>query len=458
MTLDDLPHAALARRREALMAAVPAETVLLPCGQPRPRNYAATTFPFRPHSHFLYFFGWGLPGAMGLLAGGQATLYLPPPDPDDALWSGPQPSFAEIAAALGVRVACLDTLPAALAGHQAATLPAADAETRRQQAALLGRAIDVRQFSERDAVVADAVIALRLRHDDAAVRELERAAEVTALAHAAGMRATRPGVRESVVRAAMEAALIAEGCATAYGSIVTVHGEILHNETHANVLSPGDLLLCDVGAESPGGWAGDVTRTWPAGGKYSTPQAEVYDVVLAAQQAAIAAARPGVRYRDLHLLATETLAHGLGQLGLLRGDARERAHDGTAALFFPHGVGHLLGLDVHDMEDLGDRAGYAPGRVRSREPGLRYLRLDRDLQQGMAVTIEPGIYFVPAILDDPETRRQVGDRVDWAIVEKYRHLRGIRIEDDVLVTASGARVLTAAIPKERFSIETVLCA
>jgi len=458
MLLDDLPQAALARRREALMAALPATTVLLPCGQARPRNYAATTFPFRPHSHFLYFFGWGLPGAMGLLAEGQATLYLPAPDRDEALWSGPQPAFAELATALGVRVAALDTLPAALARREVATLPAPDAETRFQQSALLGRPIEVRAFSERDALLADAVIALRLRHDQAAVRELERAAQVTAQAHAAGMRATRPGVRESVVRAAMEAALTAQGCATAYGSIVTVHGEILHNETHANVLRPGDLLLCDVGAESPGGWAGDVTRTWLVDGRYTEAQADVYDVVLEAQRAAIAAARPGVRYRDLHLLATETLARGLGELGVLRGDAAERARDGTAALFFPHGVGHLLGLDVHDMEDLGDRAGYAPGRLRATEPGLRYLRLDRDLHQDMAVTIEPGIYFVPAILDDPETRRWAADRIDWARVEKYRHLRGIRIEDDVLITDSAPRVLTAEIPKERFSIETVLCA
>lgn len=458
MTLDDLPLAALTRRREALMAALPAEAVLLPCGEARPRNYAATTFPFRPHSHFLYFFGWGVPGAMGLLVDGQATLYLPVPAPEDALWSGPQPAFTEIAAALGVAVAPLERLAPALAGRAVATLPAADAETRRRQAALLGRAIEVGVFSERDAAVAEAVIALRLRHDEAAVRELERAADITALAHAAGMRATRPGVRESVVRAAMEAELTAHGCATAYGSIVTVHGEILHNETHANLLAPGDLLLCDVGAESPAGWAGDVTRTWPVDGKYSPAQADIYDVVLQAQQAAIAAVRPGVRYRDLHLLATETLAHGLAALGLLRGDAAERARDGTAALFFPHGVGHLLGLDVHDMEDLGDRAGYAPGRTRASEPGLRYLRLDRDLQEGMAVTIEPGLYFVPAILDDPETRRRFGDRVDWSRVEKYRQLRGIRIEDDILVTSSGARVLTAAIPKDRFSIETFLCA
>jgi Xaa-Pro aminopeptidase len=213
-----------------------------------------------------------------------------------------------------------------------------------------------------------------------------------------------------------------------------------------------------VGAESPGGWAGDVTRTWPVSPTYSPEQADIYNVVLAAQRAAIAAVRPGARYRDLHLIATEVIARGLVDLGVLTGDAQERARDGCAALFFPHGVGHLLGLDVHDMEDLGDRAGYAPGRARSTEAGLRYLRLDRDLIAGMAVTVEPGIYFVPAILDDPAARKRIGDRVDWTCVERYRGLRGIRIEDDVLVTATGAEVLTAAIPKQIDEIETITTA
>jgi Xaa-Pro aminopeptidase len=254
----------------------------------------------------------------------------------------------------------------------------------------------------------------------------------------------------------MEAELTSRGCGTAYGSIVTVHGEILHNEHHHNVLDADDLLLADVGAETPSGWAGDVTRTWPVSGKYSTAQAELYDVVLAAQRAAIAAVRPGVRYRDIHTQATETLARGLCDLGVLVGDAAERARDGTAALLFPHGVGHLLGLDVHDMEDLGDRAGYAPGRQRSTEPGLRYLRLDRDLVPGMAVTIEPGIYFVPAILDDPDVKRRSAGRIDWARLERYRRARGIRIEDDILVTDTGSEVLTAVIPKDRNSVETLL--
>jgi Xaa-Pro aminopeptidase len=232
----------------------------------------------------------------------------------------------------------------------------------------------------------------------------------------------------------------------------------LHNEAHGNLLAVGDLLLADVGAETPAGWAGDVTRTWPVGGRYSTEQAEIYDVVLGAQRAAIAAVRPGVRYRDIHVLATEALARGLREVGILRGDPLERARDGTAALLFPHGVGHLLGLDVHDMEDLGDLAGYAPGRSRSAEPGLRYLRLDRDLTAAMAVTIEPGIYFIPALLDDQDLRRRTTDRIDWSQVERFRGLRGIRIEDDILVTPTGAEVLTASIPKDRNEVETVLSA
>jgi len=145
-------------------------------------------------------------------------------------------------------------------------------------------------------------------------------------------------------------------------------------------------------------------------------------------------------------------------LGLLRGDPGERAADGSAALFFPHGVGHLLGLDVHDMEDPGDRAGYAPGRTRAPDPGLRYLRLDRDLAPGMAVTIEPGLYFVPAAIDGGDVRRRAAGRVDWAAVDHYRRARGIRIEDDVLVTNGGAEVLTAAIPKERAAVEAAIAA
>jgi Xaa-Pro aminopeptidase len=249
---------------------------------------------------------------------------------------------------------------------------------------------------------------------------------------------------------------MARGMGCAYPSIVTPHGEILHSERYDLHLADGDLLLADVGAETPGGWAGDVTRTWPASGRYSSTQREIYEVVLGAQTQAIAAVRPGVRYRNVHMLACQAIAAGLVDLGILYGDPLELAADGVVALLFPHGIGHLLGLDVHDMEDLGDRAGYAPGRTRAAQFGLSYLRLDRDLAPGMLVTIEPGFYQVPFLLRDPARVGLDGSVIDRTRLAQFADVRGIRIEDDVLVTATGHEVLTAALEKEPDAIEAAV--
>jgi Xaa-Pro aminopeptidase len=270
------------------------------------------------------------------------------------------------------------------------------------------------------------------------------------------MRATRPGLKEAEIVAAMDAVIVRAGCAHAYLPIVTREGEVLHDERHHRTLESGDLLLADVGAETPGGWASDVTRTWPASGKFSATQRSLYEVVLAAQRAAIAAVRPGVRYLDVHRAAGKKLLEGLIALGVFRGDLEDLYARGAAALFFPHGIGHLLGLDVHDMEDLGDRAGYAPGRQRAKEFGLRALRLDRDLVPGMVVTIEPGLYQVPSILDDAALTRVAGDRLDRKKLAAFADVRGIRIEDDVLVTETGRLVLTEAIPKTLDAVEAAV--
>jgi Xaa-Pro aminopeptidase len=386
------------------------------------------------------------------------TLYLLPPYPDQALWEGPPPTFDEVSEAVGCPVRPLDQLAASVRGRAVATLPAPDAETCMEQGRLLGRDVRRGVIDALDAPLADAMIELRLQHDEAAQHELGLAADATAAAHAAGMRATRPGLTAAEIRAAMEAPLIARGMTCAYPSIVTPHGEILHSERHDTRLADGDLLLADVGAETAGGWAGDVTRTWPASGRYSSTQREIYEVVLSAQTRAIAAVVPGARYLDVHVLACQALAVGLVDLGILRGDPIELAADGVVALLFPHGIGHLLGLDVHDMEDLGDRAGYAPGRERAKAFGLRALRLDRDLSPGMAVTIEPGFYINPAILNDATLTRAAGDRLDRARLEQFGDVRGIRIEDDVLVTTGGQHVLTEAIPKSIAAVEAAMAA
>jgi Xaa-Pro aminopeptidase len=242
----------------------------------------------------------------------------------------------------------------------------------------------------------------------------------------------------------------------AYNPIVSVRGEVLHNHRHDGPLTPGDLLLCDVGGESPEGWASDITRTWPVSGKFSATQRAVYDVVLDAERRAIEKVRPGVRYRDVHETAKRAIVEGLCALGVLRGSVDGLLERGAAALFFPHGVGHLLGLDVHDMEDLGDRAGYAPGRTRSPRFGDRYLRLDRDLVPGMAVTIEPGFYQVPGILSDDALTGPLGADLDRAALARFADVRGIRIEDDVLCTTGEPEVLSVACPKDPAEVERAI--
>lgn len=435
-------------RRKRLARALAGQRALFAAGQTPPRNYKANTYPFRASSHFLYFVGLPLEGAVLLVDGEESTIYVEPKPDDDALWHGETPSHDELAARTGCVVRSIAELPD-LSG--VAAIAAVDETTRRMQREWLGR--DVTKRRDVDLALEDAVITLRLVHDDAAQDGLRRAADATVQAHLAGRNATRIGALESEVQAAMESVFVARNMTTAYGSIVTVHGEVLHSHDHHGRLAEGDLLLADVGAETEDGWAGDVTRTWPVSGRFSTTQREMYEVVLRAQLDAIAKVAPGVRYRDVHLAACHTLARGLVELGVLKGDPQELVADGVHALLFPHGIGHLLGLDVHDMEDLGDRAGYAKGRERASQFGLAYLRLDRDLEVGMAVTIEPGLYRVPAILGRADLRATAKGRLDWTRLAAFSDVRGIRIEDDVLVTESGRDVLTKGAPKHVPEIE-----
>jgi Xaa-Pro aminopeptidase len=456
MDLSYLVKSACEDRRIRLAARLGGRPALLAAGAPRPRGTYRGLLPFRAGSHFLYLFGLHLPRAMGVWTGARWELYLPEPAPDAALWSGPEPSFDALADLLGVPLLPRSQLAEALKRRPFATLPAPDVETCVEQSALLEREIRPGKLASPDEPLADALIEMRLVHDAAAVVGLRDAAAATVDAHLAGLRATKPGIPESAVRAALEAELVRRNFSTSYTSIVSVHGEVLHNEDHHHRLTDGDLLLVDAGAETAGGWAGDVTRTWPVGGRYSPTQRELYEVVLAAQTAAAAAVRPGLRYLELQGIASLAMAKGLLDLGILAGDPAELVADGVIALFFPHGVGHLIGLDVHDLDDLGDRATYAPGRTRSTLPGLKALRLDRDLVPGMAVTVEPGFYQVPAILEDPERIRTAGDRLRRDRLAEFRDVRGIRIEDTVLVTPDGHENLTAALPKAVADVERAM--
>ncbi len=455
MPVPATPPAAFAARRTRLSERFRGPALIV-SGLSRPRNYAGNRYPFRAESHFLYFLGRPIEGAALLVEPGCATLFAPWPDPEAELWEGKRPSLDDLARGLEIEVRPIEEL---VPSDELATLPAQDAESSIWQSEIAGREIihgSGFELEGRDRELAEAVIEIRLTHDEAAVRQLRFAAQVAERAHRAGMRGTRAGQHEYEVRARMEAAIVASGCGCSYNSIVTVHGEVLHNERHDGLLETSDLVLADVGAETPEGWASDVTRVWPARGEFSSTQRALYDVVLASQRAAIAAVAPGVRYLAVHRAAGLEMLRGLLDLGIFRGDLQELYMRGAAALFFPHGIGHLLGLDVHDMEDLGDRAGYAPGRVRSKDPGDRYLRLDRDLAPGMAVTIEPGFYQIPALLANPKEVGGLSSALDLARLRDFRDVRGIRIEDDVLVTSEGCEVLTSAIPKTTDEVEAAI--
>ena len=422
-----------------------ATPALLPAGRPRPRNYLANTYPFRASSHFLYFVGRPLEGAALWLDGGLMRLVLDPPADDASLWHGPPPTRDELTRLTNLELISWDELATLRKGRPVATVPALDRSEAEELAQKLGRDVEGLGREALDEPLLDAIVSLRLIHDGGALSELRRAADVSVRAHHAGMRATAPALREQEICALMELEIAKAGCTTAYGSIVSVHGEVLHNHRHENVLRPGELLLADVGAESDTGYAADITRTWPVSGRFSATQRVLYELVWAMQRDAIAAVRPGARYRDVHLIAARTLLDGLVQLGIFDGDIDALLEDGAHALFFPHGIGHLLGLDVHDMEDLGDRAGYAQGRTRSAQFGLSYLRLDRDLVAGMLVTIEPGFYQVPSLLADPAVVGRCASALNRSKLAAYQDVRGIRIEDDVLVTDRGSEVLTHAL-------------
>ncbi|MDJ0743454.1 MAG: aminopeptidase P family protein [Xenococcaceae cyanobacterium MO_167.B27] len=435
----DLSYCNSLRQRREKLAEKSDNPVILWSGKAASRNFPANQYPFRASSHFLYFAGLPLENAVIRLEAGKLELFYDNPPASASLWHGDMPHRAEIAEVIGAdRHYPLEELAGKTT--DAVTIPVQDVITYQQQCDLLQRSVSL---TGKDLNLAQAIVSLRLCHDEMAVAELRKAAQVAVKAHQAGRNAVLSAKTEAEVRSVMEGVIIAHNMTCSYNSIVTTHGEVLHNEQYHHSLQPGDLLLADVGAETPLGYASDVTRTWAVSGQFSPTQKDIYDIVLAAHDNCIAKMQPGVEYRDIHLLAATTIAEGLVNLGIVQGNLEELVARDAHALFFPHGIGHLLGLDVHDMEDLGDMAGYESGRVRSDRFGLKYLRLDRTLRSGMLVTIEPGFYQVPGILNNPEFRNTYNDVINWERLAMFSDVRGIRIEDDVLITDSGTEVLTA---------------
>ena len=440
-------------RRRQLREAVPGGEILLLGNLPISRNYADCHLPFRQDSSFLYYTGISQAElALAIAEDGSETLFGPAAHPDDLVWFGARPSLGELAGGAGV-AGCgspeeLSARMQSVRGQGGAVhyLPPYRADRTLQLGALLG--VDPAAVAQgASPALIRAVVAQRSVKSDSEVAQIEEALTVTAEMYRAALAAARPGVSEAAVAAALQGPALARGRQLSFSAIVTIRGEVLHNEGCSNLLEAGSLLLIDSGAESPMGYAADITRTFPVAGRFAPEQRDIYEVVLAAQLAAIAAASPEATNRDVHLTAARTIASGLREIGLMRGDVDEAVAAGAHALFFPHGIGHMLGLDVHDMEDLGDVVGYPEGEARSTQFGLNFLRLAKRLEPGFVITIEPGVYFIPALIDRWRREGRHAEFIRYDRLQAFRSFGGVRIEDDVLITEDGSRVLGPPILK-----------
>ncbi len=425
-------------RRERLRALLPGRIVILFSGPYHHRNIPGVIHPYRAGSHFLHFFGWFPPNAVGVITADETLVFVRHPSRDEKFWEGDD-DLGRLRADSGVdRLLDVEDFPAALAMFDPAavrTIPPHRIDQRREVSRLLGREVS---FDDIDREAVEAVIELRLIQDDFALHELRQAGHAVRDAAAAISGRISACKYEWEIRADLEREIRSRNLDLSFPPIVTRRGDILHNRSFENRLEDGDLLLLDFGAETAAGYASDITRVRPVSGKYSPEQQAISDLVAAANEEGIAGAVSGVRFRDLHLEICRFLAEGLVSIGLLRGSPADIVFHGAHAVFYPHGLGHLLGLDVHDMEDLGDLAGYAPGRARDAQFGLSFLRLDRDLKPGMALTIEPGLYFIDAILDDKDFVEPFEKYLVWDKIAQFRkQVRGIRIEDDVVITSAG---------------------
>ncbi len=419
-------------------------------------QYADNCYKWRQDSNWLYYWGIDEPrfAAIMDLESGVDTVYADDFGIDDIIWMGPMPTVASLAQGAGAGksgtyAGFCDAVKAALAqGRKVHWLPVSRWYNAVMLSSLLGVAPEqVFSAGKKGCALASeplvrAVVQMRLVKDDEEIALLDSAAALGYNMHTIGRKGIRIGRIEQEIVGDMEGSTLAGGWGVSFATILTQHGEIFHCHSHANAIEPGKLLLIDAGAESNEHYASDHTRTYPTGGKFTPRQRDIYQIVYECNELAFNMTAPGVAYRDCHLAAVRHMLDRLGQLGLVNGDLDEMVSDGIGGLFMPHGLGHNMGLDVHDMEDLGeDLVGYDPGQKRSAQLGLGSLRMARKLVPGNVITDEPGIYFIPDLIALWKREGTDKGRVNYSKLEEYLEFGGIRLEDDVLVTPEGARRL-----------------
>ncbi len=455
-----------AQRRERLRTQVASGVILFLGNELSPVNYADNAYPFRQDSSFLYFFGLDEPGLAAVIDVDEGTEYLFGDDStiEEVVWTGPQTPLHEKAQQVGItRTGPSNHLASVLknANGQGRTthfLPPYRADHILRIAQLLSLPPEaVGEYASEKLI--RAVVAQRSVKTAEEIEQIEAALDISYQMQTVAMKTARPGVVEREIAGVMEGIAVSHGVRFAFAPIFSIHGETLHNPFHDNVLKAGDIAVNDSGAESPMRYASDITRTIPISGRFSQKQREIYSIVFDAQERAIAAIQPGVEFREIHRLASVVLVAGLKDLGLLKGDPAEAVEAGVHTLFFQCGLGHMMGLDVHDMENLGeDYVGYTDTIKKNPEFGWRSLRLARAVEPNHVVTVEPGIYFVPTLMDRWKAERKHKSFVNYDNVETYRDFGGIRLEDDCLVTNAGCRVLGRPIPKTIADVEALASA
>lgn len=448
------------QRRKILCEKIGSGLILFWGNDESPINYADNTYFFRQHSTFLYYFGIDIPSLAAIIDVDNQRQIIFGDDftIDDIVWRGPQPTIAERAKLCGIEeIQPLVKLYTILREAQASRkmihfLPPYRYENKIKLLRFLNiRPDEVNVISSSDLV--KAVISQREIKSAEEIAEIEKGVDLSVDMHLAAIKMARPGMTEAQIAARVYEIALAQDCQIAFPIIATINGQTLHNHLHHNILKEGDLFLLDAGAESQKHYAGDLSSTFPVSKTFTDIQKVIYRASLKAHEAAINSIAPGVRFMEVHLAACRSIACSMKELGLMKGDIDEAVAEGAHALFFPCGTGHAMGLDVHDMEDLGEVwVGY-DGEQKSTQFGLKSLRFAKELRPGHVFTIEPGIYFIPELIDLWRSEGKFDHFFNWNEIEKFRNFGGIRNEENFLVTETGYQKLGKDKPKTIEEIE-----
>jgi Xaa-Pro dipeptidase len=451
------------KRREELHKKLKTGIAVFISNLEAPMNYPDNTYHFRQDSDFLYFFGIDLPGFVGLMDfdSGKDRIFGNDYDMDDIIWMGPQPTIKELALKCGISDTAsmpklVDTIKdAQMKKRKIHFLPPYRGETKMKLGALLKEnPCQMKTLASVDLI--KAVITMRSIKEKVEIDEIEKAEDIAYVMHVTAMKMCKQGVREQDIFGTIEGIALAKGGGTSFPIILSINGQTLHNHSHGNILTKGKMMVCDAGAETNLHYASDITRTTPVGGKFNNKQKDIYEIVLKANTEAIKVTRPGMSNRDLHFMACKIITSEMKNLGLMKGDTDEAVNAGAHALFMPHGLGHMLGLDVHDMEALGENfIGYNDKVKRSEQFGTAFLRFALPYKPGHVFTVEPGCYFIPELIEKWKAEGKFKEFINYSKIDAYMSIGGIRIEDNVLITEKGHKVLGKPIPKTVKEVESV---